>query len=61
MLEIDDAVQFLQRMQSVMGYPWTSRPTSECLEALGNLKARLAAQADESDEDTKPADWAKVG
>ena len=61
-LGMSDAIAFLERMQNVMGPPWTSRAVNEAIGAIAKLQeGRGAAAKGKDEEDEKPASWAKVG
>ena len=42
-LRVDEAIDFVERLQRVIGHPWTSRPAYRAIEALVQLKARMGS------------------
>ena len=50
---IEEAIDYIERMQQVMGYPWTSLPVSEALKALEQLKEARPSQEEAEDEALK--------
>ena len=61
-MEVDDAIEFIERMRRVIGYPWTSPPAAEAIEALEQLKQQLAQPAAPvADDNDLPARWAQAG
>ena len=40
-LQVDAAIEFLERMKGTAGYPWRSTPTREAMDALMRLQATM--------------------